>query len=203
MQSDISSSGKSAIRSTIPHGSSEAISLERYQSKRKWHNRAGEKEESRGIEHKVPELVKVEVANLEGELVLVHDKPKDGSALEAASELHKLTEVLTEKAEELKVRADQAFIGHVVTEIDALPAANPDALDQLPLLTAVKEAVDDLRHKIALVAGTELEDSSHAVQHADVLDKVAEVLASHSEQLKEQKIDLAAKELNNLDGFDR
>ncbi len=151
----------------------------------------------------MPELVKVEVANLEGELIVVHNKPTDGSPLEAASELHKLTAVLSEKAVEIKGRADQAFIGEVASEVASIPGADPYALDQAGLNSVVKEAVDELLANIAEAAGAQLEASSNAVRHADALDKVAQVLENHSERLKDQKIVLAAKELNNLDGFDR
>ncbi len=152
-----------------------------------------------------PELVTVEVANLQGELVVVHNKPQDGSALEAASELHKLTEVLNSKAAEIKAMADQAFLGEATNQLEAGAAAQPDAIDQLTLHTDVQEAVDDLRDKISEVKVTPAHPNSpqQAAEHAEALDKVAEVLESSSEQIKDLKVALTAKELNNMDGFDR
>ena len=152
-----------------------------------------------------PELVAVEVANLQGELVVVHNKPQDGTALEAAAELHKLTEVLSGKAEELKVLADQAFLGEADTALAAQIAAQPEALEQLQLPTPVQEAVDALREKIAEVEVKQSEDKTakQAADQAHALDKVVEVLESSSDEIKDMKVSLAAKELNNMDGFDR
>ena len=152
-----------------------------------------------------PELVTVEVANLQGELVVVHNKPQDGSALEAASELYKLTEVLNNKAAEIKALADQAFLGEAKSELEAVAAAHPEAIEQVTLSSDVQEAVDDLREKIAhvQVAAAGSNTPKQAADHAQALDKVAEVLESSSEQIKDLKVALTAKELNNMDGFDR
>jgi hypothetical protein len=151
-----------------------------------------------------PELVAVEVANLQGELVVVHNKPQDGTALEAAAELHKLTEVLSGKAEELKTLADQAFLGEADSQLAAQVAAQPEALEQMHLPTAVQEAVDNLREKIADVQLSDAEATpKQAADQAQALDKVVEVLESSSDEIKDMKLCLAAKELNNMDGFDR
>jgi hypothetical protein len=151
-----------------------------------------------------PELVTVEVANLQGELVIVHNKPQDGSAMEAASELCKLTEVLSEKAADIRELADQAFLGQAEQSSSAMMAANPEALDQMHLHSDVQEAVDALHENIAQVQMALGQDSPRqAADHAQALDEVADVLDASSKQIKNLKVSLAAKELNNMDGFDR
>jgi 5,10-methylene-tetrahydrofolate dehydrogenase/methenyl tetrahydrofolate cyclohydrolase len=151
-----------------------------------------------------PELVTVEVANLQSELVFVHNKPQDGSAMEAASELCKLTEVLSEKASDMRELATQAFLGQAEQTSSAMIAANPEALEQMHLHSDVQEAVDSLHENIAQVQMEMGQDSpAQAADHAQALDEVADVLDASSEQIKNLKVSLAAKELNNMDGFDR
>jgi hypothetical protein len=152
-----------------------------------------------------PELVTVEVANLHGELVVVHNKPQDGTAMEAASELCKLTEVLSEKAADIRELATQAFLGQADPASSAITAANPEALDQMHLHSDVQEAVDELQENIAQVrvAADQKESPKQAADHAQALDDVADGLDASSEQIKHLKVALAAKELNNMDGFDR
>lgn len=152
-----------------------------------------------------PELIEVEVANIQGEVVIVSSKPQDGSALEAAAELHKLTGVLSEKAAEIKELADQAFLGGVTPNLETGPITAPDAIDELHLHSEVKEAVDDLRDKIADVKCATQQPATveQAANHAEALDKVVEVLETSKEQIKDLKVALIAKELNNMDGFDR
>lgn len=151
----------------------------------------------------IPELVKIEVANVEGEIILVHSEPKDGSAIEAAAELHKLTEILTEKASELKAKADQAFLGTSDGEslahasVQCAPEAGCHNNKVLP--SAVQEVIDDVCTEIREVAP----QTPVAVQNAAALDQVAEILEKKAEEVREKKVELAAKELNNLDGFDR
>ena len=152
-----------------------------------------------------PDLVTAEVASIHGELVAIHNKPLDGSALEAASELHKLTEVLSDKAAEIKAMADQAFLGEAEPVMVAIVVANPEALDQLHLHSDVQNAVDELQEKVAniQVEADQQKSPKQAADHAAALDKVAEVLETSSEQIKDLKVALTAKELNNMDGFDR
>jgi hypothetical protein len=160
---------------------------------------------SKGPQTCGPELVTVEVANIQGELVVVHSKPQDGSALEAAAELYKLTGVLDDKAAEIKELADHAFLGQAVPQMEGIPAGTPDAIDSLHLHSDVQEAVDDLRDKISEVqiAVAQPASAKQAADHAEALDKVAEVLETSSGQIKDLKVALTAKELNNMDGFDR
>ncbi len=152
-----------------------------------------------------PELVTVEVANLQGELVIVHNKPQDGTAMEAASELHKLTEVLSEKAADIRELATQAFLGEADPASSALIAANPEALEQMHLHSDVQDAVNTLHENIAhvQVQADQEQSPKQAADQAQALDEVANVLDASSEQIKNLKVSLAAKELNNMDGFDR
>jgi hypothetical protein len=98
-------------------------------------------------------------------------KAGDGTALEAASSLNRLTSVLDEQVDQLKQQASKVFLASdTATQEDDLPR---------PLSAEVK----DLEVRI--------------------LDKVAEALAEKSDEVRQHSRDLAAKQLNDLDGFDR
>ena len=160
-------------------------------------------ENSNCADKPAPELVKSEVANVEGEIVLAHSEAKDGSSIEAAAELHKLTELLTEKAEEMKAKADQAFLGTVDGELAVHPnvqcGAEPGCHNNKVLPSAVQEVIDGVVAEIREVQP----QTPVAVQNAAALDKVAEILEKKAEEVREKKVELAASELNSLDGFDR
>jgi hypothetical protein len=151
----------------------------------------------------IPELVKIEVANVEGEIILVQSEPKDGSAIEAASELYKLTELLTEKAEELKAKADQAFLGtsdgETLAHATSKSGIEAGCKNDKVLPSAVQEMVDEVCAEIRVVKP----QSEVAVQNAAALDQVAEILENKAASVKDKKIALTAHELNSLDGFDR
>jgi len=98
-------------------------------------------------------------------------KAGDGTPLEAASSLNKLTTVLDEQVDSLKQEASKVFLASdTATQEDDLPR---------PLSAEVK----DLEVRI--------------------LDKVAEALQEKSAEVRQHSRDLAAKQLNDLDGFDR
>jgi len=150
-----------------------------------------------------PEIVKIEVANVEGEIVLIHSEPKDGSAIEAASELHKLTELLTEKVEELKAKADQAFLGtsdgETLTHASSQSVTEAGCKNNKILPSAVQEIVDEVCAEIREVKP----QNQIAIQNAAALDQIAEILENKVASVKDKKIELTAHELNSLDGFDR
>jgi CRISPR/Cas system-associated protein Csx1 len=98
-------------------------------------------------------------------------KESDGTHLDSASSLNKLTQVLDEKVEELKANADCKFLEDESNgELASLPEA-------------VSDEVKDLEVKI--------------------LDSVVQTIKEKSEEVKKRKRKLAAKQLNNMDGFDR
>jgi len=96
-------------------------------------------------------------------------KESDGTHLDSASSLNKLTQVLDEKVEELKNNADSKFLEDENSDVASLPEE-------------VSSEVKDLEVKI--------------------LDTVVQAIKEKSEEVKERKLKLAAKQLNNLDGFD-
>ena len=98
-------------------------------------------------------------------------KASDGSPLEAASSLNRLTTVLDKQVDNLKEEASKVFLTtDTATQEDDLPR---------PLSAEVK----DLEVRI--------------------LDKVAEALQEKSDEVRQHSRDLAAKQLNDMDGFDR
>jgi hypothetical protein len=166
-----------------------------------------ENEESRSVaackpQKAGPELLAEQVANISGEIVLSHTGPKEGSALEAASELNKLTKVLSTKATQIRALADDAFLGQAISEPQDVSRAIPNDGLEPPLSTDLREAVDEVEEKISQVRIKHGSPEQGAAE-ADALDKVASALEASSAQIKDLKVALTAKELNNMDGFDR
>jgi hypothetical protein len=143
--------------------------------------------------------VKDAINHVEVTLADASTEPKDGSSLEAAAEMSTLANVLREKASDVKRRADEVF---VTGSVSAEPAAD-DPLKGKNIASELREQIQDLEEKIAQLKPADDDDGDEQVKDAEILDRVAQVLEDKAQELEELKRDLAAKELNDLDGFDR
>jgi hypothetical protein len=158
---------------------------------------------------KLPEIderVRAEIVDLERRMAELEAAPKDGSGLETAKELHRLSEIVSEKAAELKRKAEAAFLGKpeskgtiAMTELNGSNA--PQQLNDSELSTDVKEQIADIESQAATIQRHGPEEDPAAV--ADLLDNAALTLEQKARDMVERQRDVAAQELNDLDGFDR
>jgi hypothetical protein len=157
------------------------------------------------VGEKLPEIdarVRAEVVDLERRVAELDKRTSDGSGLEAAQELQKLAHVVQEKAAEIKTKAQSAFFGNTEsTQEVALDESAPQQLNEQPMPTDVKEQIVDIEGRIAGLESPSQPNDPVAV--ADLLDNTAAMLEQKAEEIIERKRDVAAQELNDLDGFDR
>lgn len=151
--------------------------------------------------------------DLEQRVVELQTDKYNGSGLEAAQELAKFEKVLEEKSAEIKVKADAAFLGFGV-ECEGEPIARfrgdrettAESMEEIEdregqtLPSVVQEMLTDIR---ACLAQIDEKPDQAPVSAAENLDKVAEVLDEKLTEISRKKHDLAARELNDLDGFNR
>jgi hypothetical protein len=154
----------------------------------------------------IDERIRSEILDLERQIAELEEKTKDGSGLQAAQELHKLAAVVQEKAAQVKAKAQATFLGNSETpeltqqKADACCDA-PQKLNEKGLPSDVQQQIADLEERVAALGSPNKSDDPVAV--ADLLDNAAIALEQKAEEIVERKRDVAAQELNDLDGFDR
>lgn len=156
----------------------------------------------------IDKLARDEVDLIEEAVAEAHEDPYDGSDLETARELHKVAEIVESRANTLKEKADSTFLSQrkmpVTDKPEGINGVRPtsvsDDLREKNLSTEVKEQIVDLEMIMASIDATPGGDPSDV---AEKIDEIAQALKAKAADLRKAKIDKAASELNDLDGFNR
>lgn len=157
----------------------------------------------------IDKLARKEVDLIEEKVAEAHEDPQDGSDLETARELHKVAEIVQSRADTLKQKADNAFlsqqrVAETADEPEGINGVKPttvsDDLGNKKLSSGVKEQIVELE---MIMASIDAAPSSDPSDVADKIDQIAQALKTKAADINKAKIEKAASELNDLDGFNR